>query len=66
MKILILMIATVLLGSCNTPSKDASGQTDSINGMVTSPDTNTTTPGTQQHEAHDTSTWEGAPNDSGR
>ncbi|MBO9594433.1 MAG: hypothetical protein J7599_16135 [Niabella sp.] len=66
MKILIIMTAAILWGSCNTPSNEAPRETDSLNGTVTTPDSSTTTPGIQQHDAHDTSTWEGAPNDSGR
>ncbi|MCD2425691.1 hypothetical protein LQ567_23100 [Niabella pedocola] len=66
MKIPVMMIAVILFGSCNAPSNEAPGETDRLNGTVTTPDSSTTTPGIQQHDAHDTSTWEGAPNDSGR
>ncbi|WP_300598863.1 hypothetical protein [Niabella sp.] len=67
MKILVFMIAAVILGSCNNPSNKAPAPTDGVNGTVTTPDSSTTTTGTQQlKDPHDTSTWEGAPNDSGR
>lgn len=66
MKILVIMIAAILWAGCDAPSDKAPEQTDGLNGTVTVPDTSTTTPGIQQHDAHDTSTWEGAPNDSGR
>jgi|GEM_PF-3876018 len=66
MKILFLLITAVFLGSCNTPSTDASGQTDSMNAPAAAPDNSSTGGSTQPNDPHDTSTWEGATNDTAR
>ncbi|ANH80601.1 hypothetical protein A8C56_06050 [Niabella ginsenosidivorans] len=62
MKILILAIVAVLVGSCGNSSRETPEQTDSMNGPVTNPG-NGSIGDSQQNRINDTATWEGATSD---
>lgn len=63
MKRSILIIIIILFGACSNVPKDTPENTDDINGPVTDPGIPSTADSTQH--SHDTTTWEGATNDTG-
>ncbi|WP_018625950.1 hypothetical protein [Niabella aurantiaca] len=66
MKILIFALTVALYGSCNNPPKDTPGQTGGTLEPATNQGNGPTADSARKNDPHDTATWEGATNDTGR